>query len=368
MSAMQWDIFCRVIDNYGDVGVCWRLSAELARRGEQVRLWLDDPQALGWMAPGALEGRISGVDVLHWTTPLSTNLLEGLPPADVWIEAFGCEPPGECVDALAARVAAGQRAPVWINLEYLSAEPYVERSHRLPSPVMSGPARGLTKWFFYPGFTERTGGLLREADLLARQAAFDAPAWLAGLGLPLRPGSRRVSLFCYESDVLPAVLRQAGACELASDWLVTSGRAWTAVQAALRRDGPPGTGCALHALPLLTQTAFDHLLQASDLNFVRGEDSLTRALWVGQPFVWHIYPQHDHAHHAKLHAFLDWLQAPASLRAFHLAWNGITAATPVWPDAATLAGWRDCTQAARQRLLVQPDLCSQLTGFVREKR
>ena len=147
-----------------------------------------------------------------------------------------------------------------------------------------------------------------------------------------------------------------------------AGRAWTAVQAALRRDGPPGTGCALHALPLLTQTAFDHLLQASDLNFVRGEDSLTRALWVGQPFVWHIYPQHDHAHHAKLHAFLDWLQAPASLRAFHLAWNGITAATPVWPDAATLADWRDCTQAARQRLLVQPDLCSQLTGFVREKR
>jgi uncharacterized repeat protein (TIGR03837 family) len=96
---------------------------------------------------------------------------------------------------------------VWINLEYLSAEPYVERSHRLPSPVMSGPLRGLTKWFFYPGFTERTGGLLREPDLLQRRAAFDADVWLQGLGVPT--SAPRASLFCYEPAVLPEVLRQA---------------------------------------------------------------------------------------------------------------------------------------------------------------
>lgn len=368
MAAMRWDIFCRVIDNFGDVGVCWRLSADLARRGEQVRLWLDDPRALAWMAPGAQEGRVPGVEVLHWTTPLPTGLLDGQPPADVWIEAFGCEPPAECVSALAARVSAGAPAPVWINLEYLSAEPYVERSHRLPSPVMSGPARGLTKWFFYPGFTERTGGLLREADLLTRQATFDAPGWLRGLGLPLRKTARRVSLFCYQSGALPGVLRQAGASAEASDWLITPGRAWQAVQAAVQHDGPPGPGCALQALPLLPQPDYDNLLWACDLNFVRGEDSLARAMWAGQPFVWHIYPQHDDAHHAKLHAFLDGLRAPASLRAFHLAWNGIGAGTAVWPDAATLSEWRDCAQAARLRLLAQTDLCSQLTGFVREKR
>jgi uncharacterized repeat protein (TIGR03837 family) len=351
---MRWDIFCRVIDNFGDVGVCWRLSAELSRRGEQVRLWLDDPQALGWMAPGALEGQVSGIEVLHWTTPL--HMPAALPPADVWIEAFGCEPPPECINDLANRVAQGQAAPVWINLEYLSAEPYVERSHRLPSPVMSGPLRGLTKWFFYPGFTERTGGLLREPDLLQRQAAFDAEAWLHGIGLS--PSSPRASLFCYEPAALPEVLRQAA--QASSQWLVTPGRAWRAAQA-----NPEGQ---LHALPLLTQPGFDHLLWACDLNFVRGEDSLVRALWAGQPFVWQIYPQHDDAHHAKLQAFLDWLQAPPTLRALHLAWNGIGKASPVWPDAATLNGWRDCVQAARQRLLAQPDLASQLGRFAQEKR
>ena len=119
---------------------------------------------------------------------------------------------------------------------------------------------------------------------------------------------------------------------------------------------------------MLTQVDFDHLLWACDLNFVRGEDSLVRALWAGQPLVWHIYPQHDDAHHAKLEAFLDWLQAPASLRVFHRAWNGIGSAAPVWPDAATLDDWRGCVQSARQRLLTQPDLVTQLGDFVQGKR
>jgi uncharacterized repeat protein (TIGR03837 family) len=353
---MRWDIFCRVIDNFGDVGVCWRLCADLAQRGEQVRLWLDDPQALAWMAPGATEGRVGGIEVLNWTTPLPSDLPARLPPADVWIEAFGCEPPPECIEELATRLAGGEGPPVWINLEYLSAEPYVERSHRLPSPVMSGPLRGLTKWFFYPGFTERTGGLLREPDLLQRQAAFDASAWLRGLGLP--PSSPRASLFCYEPASLPDVLRQADRASW--QWLVTPGRAWRAAQV-----DPAGR---LHALPLLNQRDFDHLLWACDLNFVRGEDSLVRALWAGQPLVWQIYPQHDDAHHAKLDAFLGWLQAPASLRAFHLAWNGIGGRPAVWPEPGELDEWRACVQAARARLLAQPDLCTQLLDFVVQKR
>src|SRR5690606_32815661 len=134
-----------------------------------VRLWIDLPDDLRWMAPGAIEGNVPGITVLHWTTPLAEGLAE-LPPSDVWIEAFGCDPAPECMDALARRLAAGAVPPVWLNLEYMSAEAYVERCLRLPSPVMSGPLKGQTKWFFYPGFTPATGGLLREHDLPARQA------------------------------------------------------------------------------------------------------------------------------------------------------------------------------------------------------
>lgn len=357
---MQWNVFCRVIDNLGDIGVCWRLCADLAARAEQVRLWIDQPDALAWMAPAALEGRWPGVHVVHWTDPLPADLVASLPPADVWVEAFGCDPAAECVHDLSERLAQGANAPVWINLEYMSAESWVERSHRLPSPVMGGPLKGLTKWFFFPGFTPATGGLLREPDLAARQAAFDPTRWLEDQGLPAT-GRRRITLFCYEPPALPQALAQAGDF----DWLVTPGRAAQALRSAnpTRFEGRP------HWLPALTQHDFDHLLWSSDLNFVRGEDSLVRALWAGRPFVWHIYPQHDGAHHAKLNAFLDWLQAPASLRAFHHAWNGLAAPEAAcWPDDTTLTDWSACAQAARVRLLAQTDLTTQLIGYVTEKR
>jgi uncharacterized repeat protein (TIGR03837 family) len=328
-------------------------------------LWIDEPGALRWMAPGALEGRMEGVRVLHWTDPIAPDLLPALPPADVWVETFGCRPPPEAQAHRAAAIAAGGSAPVWINLEYLSAEAYVERSHRLPSLVSSGPLRGLSQWFFYPGFTAPTGGLLRETDLATRQTAFNAAQWLGTQGLA--PGTqRRASLFCYEPEALPALLQQAGQ-DTPSDWLVTTGRATEAVSAA-QAQGLDTARAALHLLPRLTQRDFDHLLWACDLNFVRGEDSLVRALWAGQPFVWHIYPQHDDAHHAKLEAFLDWLQAPDSLRALHRTWNGITPAHSVWPGWDAVDSWRPCVLAARARLLAQPDLTSQLLEFVAEKR
>ena len=373
---LLWDIFCRVIDNHGDLGVCWRLSCDLAARGQQVRLWVDDASALQWMAPGALQGEVPGVRVLPWTQPIDPALLASLPASNVWVEAFGCEIAPEFIAACACPSSAGGRfdsrtAPTWINLEYLSAEPWVERMHALPSPVQHGPAAGRTKWFFYPGFTPHTGGLLREQDLAARQQAFDGAAWLQAQGIDAR-GERITSLFCYEPPPLGALLRQLDTATTPTHLLVTAGRAARAVARCLedendlQRLSGQREQLSLSYLPHLTQRAYDELLWACDVNFVRGEDSLVRALWAGAPLVWHIYPQpEDDAHHAKLGAFLDWLQAPASLRRFHHVWNGIEAGPLPEID---LPGWRACVQAARQRLLEQPELGTQLIGFVAQKR
>ena len=197
---------------------------------------------------------------------------------------------------------------------------------------------------------------------MARLAAFNPPAWLAQQGVADQPGTRRVSLFCYEPPVLGAAMREAAFDPVPSHWLITHGRA----QAAVAQAAPD---VPAHPLPPLAQTDFDHLLWACDLNCVRGEDSLVRALWAGRPFVWHLYPQHDNAHHAKLEAFLDWLQAPDSWRQFHRHWNGVEAATgAVWPGWSVVDTWRDCALAARDRLLAQPDLVSQLLEFVAKKR
>ena len=155
---MRWDIFCKVIDNHGDIGVCWRLAVNLASRGHLVRLWVDDATALQWMAPQGA----AGVEVLAW--PQSAVVV---PPSDVWIEAFGCDIPEAWLVAQTTAQPPPSTPATWLNLEYLSAEPYVERVHGLPSPVLAGPAKGRVKHFFYPGFSALTGGLLREAVKVA---------------------------------------------------------------------------------------------------------------------------------------------------------------------------------------------------------
>ena len=361
-----WDIFCRVVDNFGDIGVCWRLAADLAGRGHAVRLWVDDASALSWMAP---EG-CPGVEVRAWTQPIAADSLRGLAPADVWIEAFGCDVPAEFV-------AASAPAPVWLNLEYLSAEAYVERCHALPSPIRDGPAAGGVKWFFYPGFTARTGGLLREPDLLARQTAFDPTAWRAAItprlaqeplaATPTSAPARWVSLFCYEPAALPVVMQQWNQASEPTHLLVTAGRASAAVRAALATAPLARAGqLSISYLPTLTQRDYDHLLWACDLNFVRGEDSVVRAIWSGKPFVWQIYPQDDGVHLEKLDALLDLLRAPASLRQAHHAWNAADAGWPASPE--NTAEWGAAAQHLREYLWRQQDLASQLLQFVLEKR
>ncbi|MDB5861756.1 MAG: hypothetical protein JWQ76_5445 [Ramlibacter sp.] len=348
---MRWDIFCRVIDNHGDAGVCWRLAAELAARADLVRLWIDEPAPLQWMAPGH-----PGVEVVHWTADPPP-----LVPGDAVVEAFGCNPPADFV----ARMAQAVRRPAWINLEYLSAEAFVARNHGLASPVSHGPGAGLSKYFFYPGFSDRTGGLLREQDLAARRQAFRREDWLRQWGVA--PGAGRVlSLFCYEPEALAQLLRQLAEGDAPCDLLVTAGRATAAVHAVLAQLATVHSGwntagkLRLHWLPLLSQREYDQLLWACDLNFVRGEDSLVRGLLAGVPCIWQIYPQDDDAHHTKLEAWLAWLQVPPALAQFHRVWNGAQAGSLPAPDPA---GWGPAAAAALARAQALPELASSLRQF-----
>jgi uncharacterized repeat protein (TIGR03837 family) len=365
--SRQWDIFCKVIDNFGDIGVCWRLASDLVIRGEAVRLWLDDSAALQWMAPGGC----AGVQVMPWVegSPIDISVINHR-PADVIVEAFGCDAAPEFIAACARITCAGGIKPSWINLEYLSAEAYVERCHALPSPVQSGPAAGWTKWFFYPGFTPKTGGLLREPDLAARRARFDKRTWLASQGIHLneKDPEQLVSLFCYEPPALKALLDQLDQHGLDGQpvrLLVCAGRATDAVKAliddqiAFQPTQNVRRLLSITYLDLLTQNDFDHLLWACDLNFVRGEDSLVRALWAGQPLVWQLYPQSDDAHLAKLAAFMDVIDAPTALRRFHAAWNSPGHPLPM----LDLPAWSACIESAAQGLWGQDDLTTQLMRF-----
>jgi len=329
----RWDIFCKVVDNHGDIGVAWRLARTLATEHDlDVRLWLDDLAALTRIWPSVsaqtASQRVAGVEVRRWSEPFAAA-----EPADVVIETFQCVIPESYVAAMAARPVR----PCWINLDYLSAEDWVVGCHRLPSPH---PRLPLTKYFYFPGFDPATGGLLREQGLDTQRATFlsDPRAleryWAGhGLALPAR-GELRVSLFCYPDAPVAELFSHWARCGTRITALMPEGTAAERVRAAL---APAASGDAwiersaarLRIIPFSDQTEFDRLLWACHINFVRGEDSFVRAQWARRPFVWNIYPQAENAHWIKLHAFLDRYtagtspQVAGSIRHLWRAWNGL---------------------------------------------
>ncbi|WP_283744605.1 elongation factor P maturation arginine rhamnosyltransferase EarP [Sideroxydans sp. CL21] len=341
MRSESCDIFCTVVDNYGDIGVCWRLARQLSNEhGLTVRLWVDDLRSFGKLCPeldmGLDEQRCRGVQLRHWTSDFPA-----VEPADLVIEAFACRLPQTYIEAMSAR----DPKPVWLNLEYLSAEDWVEGCHKLPSPH---PTLPLIKYFFFPGFTEKTGGLLLERDLLARRDAFQSDAGMQqrywrSLGVPQRvEGELRVSMFSYENEAMEALLD----CWEEGDKLVTcllpEGRslpqvaAYFGMQAGKAGDIWQRGNLRVHVLPFVEQERYDELLWACDVNFVRGEDSCVRAQWAAKSFIWQIYPQHDGVHLVKLEALrLRYTVGlpPAAAQAVKdlwLAWNGGQGIAGAW--------------------------------------
>lgn len=387
MTLHRLDLFCRVVDNYGDIGICWRLARQLQREhGLAVRLWVDDLASFRRICPqvdtDAETQQIDAVTVRHWRG--QDGVYSAADVADIVIEFFACDlPPGYI-----AAMAECDTRPVWFNLEGLTAEEWVEGCHRLTSPH---PRLPLTKHFFFPGFTDKTGGLLREAALEQQRLAFQSDpavmtAFLTGLGVAAKAptstsaaaatASTMVSLFCYPHAPVAALFDQwrGGAEPIVC--LVPEGVAAEAVQDFI--GGPAAAGATathgaltLHVLPFIPQPDYDKLLWACDLNFVRGEDSFVRAQWAGKPFVWHIYPQDDNLHHKKLRAFLGrYAGGLPALEQFSLAWNDAPVADGQggWP-----ARWRafrdEMPQMApragqwRQQMLANGDLAANLVAF-----
>ena len=386
----RWDIFCRVVDNYGDVGVSWRLARQLAREhGKRVRLWLDDFTVISKLKPGIDTARdahdVDGVEVLRLRERPFT--LQGV--GDVVVETFGCDPPAVYVEQMALQ----ETKPRWINLEYLTAEDWVEGSHTLPSPH---PRLPLTKHYFFPGFTARTGGLLREEGLLERRDEFQsdrgaqAAFWRSITGRAPPDGALKISLFTY-ADAPVESLARACLQYPGPVWLIApEGTAASYLRDKLmpghdtiRRNDHPGgrrREVEIFRIPFLPQDQFDLLLWACDVNFVRGEDSFVRAQWAARPFVWHIYPTPDHAHWIKLAAFLHRYEAglePAQAAAIHGLWNAWNqrdsspspqGAKPGLPDAwaayvSKREGMLGHARAWSDRLAAQADLALALVDF-----
>jgi len=371
--AKSWEIVCRVVDNYGDAGVAWRLARQLANEhGARTTLWIDDPAPLARLVPGVdptYGGSVDGVEVRRG--PQESPWV----PPDVIVDAFNVGLPAAWIDT----IAAAPRAPEWIVLEYLSAEAWVEDAHLRASPE---PRTGIARRYWCPGFTPRTGGLMREPDLFARRDAFSRAASLAALGVDARLGARIVLVFCYPSPALVDLFDAWAEGDAPTIALVPEGVAADALDrycgGAVPHPGAPFARGALSvvSIPFVPQRDFDALLWSCDAAIVRGEDSFVRAQWAALPFAWHAYAQDADAHLAKLDAFCDrYLDGAAhdhagAVRLFNDALNrgrgGALAAA--WPGfARAAAGLASHRIAWAERLGAQRDLASGLVRYVAGK-
>ena len=374
------DIFCQVIDNFGDAGVCWRLSRALARQGLSVRLWINDLACLRRLRPALDLGRraqlMDGFTVMLWDEASA----EGYVPAELVIEAFACRMPEPMLGAL----AQSEPRAAWINLEYLSAEDWVKGTHARPSPH---PRLPLTQYFFFPGFEPGLGGLLREPHWHASRAACDAPArasFLTHIGVPWTErlnDDLLMSMFCYPHAPLDALLTamQSGPRVTC---LVPEGVAEAVIARRLGKPATPGArvmqgNLTLVVVPFLEPDDYDRLLWSCDLNFVRGEDSLVRAHWAERPFIWQLYPQVAGAQQAKLQAFLETslvglsTEPAARMRSFAQWWNADLSARelPDWSAVcADLSEWESHARDWAARAASAGELSQLLIEFASKIR
>ena len=309
-----------------------------------VRLVVDDLRAFRAIEP-QLDAS-SGQQNVHGVTVIGWEQAFNICPADLVIEAFAVDLPKAYVDAMAAK----DLRPAWINLEYLSAESWVGEHHLLPSPHPNLP---LTKYFFFPGFTPDTGGLIRERDLLNARDGF-----ISANGT----NSLRVFLFGYANAAGDQLIEAITRLETGARCTVPEG----ALAETLHRNP------AIEKIQFVPQQDFDRLLWQHDVLFVRGEDSFVRAQWAAKPFIWQIYPQSENTHWIKLNAFLAIYcgglatEPEAALRELWRAWNA--------EDSANIgAAWRRFMEhlpalqghatAWSKKLAEMPDLAANLLSF-----
>jgi uncharacterized repeat protein (TIGR03837 family) len=355
----RWDIFCKVVDNFGDIGVCWRLARQLhVEHGLQIRLWVDDLINVKKIIPSLNinlnQQVVDEISIEKWGETADFSQA-----ADVVIETFSCELPQSYLAAMTLQQST------WVNLEYLSAENWVDDFHGKPSPQ----ANGLVRHFYFPGFTENTGGLIRERDTFqlnqkSRHSEFRRNG----------EGDLKISLFCYENAPIHDLFTALQANIHAVAVYVPESVIWSKIadyfgKSTIRVGETLSiNNLSVHLLPFLSQANYDALLRDCDLNFVRGEDSWLRAIWAGKPFIWQPYVQDEGAHIKKLEAFLmlfyDDFEQKDMLCKAHGYWAAGQVPKGAFESYLThLSTIETYTLKQSQQLAQQQDLATKLVNF-----
>lgn len=308
MKVNSIDIFCEIIDNFGDIGVVYRISKELKKIFQNVRIRmvlnrLEEFKAINKKVKDIDFQEIDGLICV--TEKYVKENAETFGTADVFIEAFGCNVPEEYIKR------AKENSKLWINLEYLSGEKWIEDFHLCESLIDS---KTLKKIFYMPGFSEKSGGVIIDSGFLERKEYgknnreevlkkyfpnVDIKDKLIG------------TVFSYEKnfDNLLEVLKDYERETLLILMGEKTQKSFSEIlQKKLRENFGKiikyGKITMMYA-DFLSQEEYEEVISAADFNFTRGEDSFVRGILLEKPFMWHIYLQEEKAHMDKIKAFTE---------------------------------------------------------------
>lgn len=309
MELKTLDIFCEIIDNYGDIGVVYRTAKELQKifPESKIRVFLNRLDEFKKINSQVIDLPSQNIDGIEYITfdYLRDNANELL-TAQVIIEAFGCQIPKEYMEI------AYDNSELLINLEYLSAEDWIEDFHLQSSPLGRGK---LKKVFFMPGFTEKSGGVIADSNYLERiqrvleNKEFYEKKYLSDI--EDRENKIVGTLFSYEKNFTP-LLEDLKKLDKDVVILAMGEKTQDSLRKILKnfsiedfRNSLKYGKIEIRFLNFLNQEEYEELINIVDFNFVRGEDSFIRAVLTGKPYMWHIYCQEEYAHMDKIEGFLD---------------------------------------------------------------
>ena len=308
MKVNSIDIFCEIIDNFGDIGVVYRISKELKKIFQNVRIRivlnrLEEFKAINKKVKDVDYQEIDGLICV--TEKYVKENMESFGVSDVFIEAFGCNVPEEYVKA------AKENSKLWINLEYLSGEKWIEDFHLCESLIDS---KTLKKIFFMPGFSEKSGGVIIDSGFLERMKYgkenrdevfkkyfkdFDLKDKFIG------------TVFSYEKN-FENLLETLKNYEKETVLLLMGEKTQKSFSEILKKNLTEDYGnivkygkITMIYSDFFSQEEYEEIISASDFNFTRGEDSFVRGIILRKPFMWHIYLQEEKAHMDKIKAFTE---------------------------------------------------------------
>lgn len=307
MELNKLDIFCEIIDNYGDIGVVYRVAKEFKKLDNniKIRVFLNRLDEFLKINNKAKNQDFQIIDSIEYITfsYLEKNS-STLGTSDIIIESFGCNIPDSYMEK------AYYNSKLLINLEYLSGEDWIEDFHLQKSNLGKG---SLEKIFFMPGFTEKSGGVIIDSnyldimDKVQKNKNFYVNKFLGEIDDDVIIGT----IFSYEKNFEP-LLQELQKIDKKILLLILGEKSQQSILEFFKKNLIECLGNSIkygkidiRFMNFLTQEEYEELINISDFNFVRGEDSFIRAVLTGKPYIWHIYCQDDFIHLDKLDSFLE---------------------------------------------------------------